>query len=378
MVPSLAGAHSLCLYHLKYAVRKGKKMSDEYLGENLIFIISQPRSGSTLLQRMLSGNKDIKTSAETWLMLHPLYAVRSEGITTDYGARWAALALNEFLDNYTDGASVHDSAVRSWAKVFYENALEHGKGRIFIDKTPRYAMILPELLRLFPKARFIFLLRNPMAVLYSELNSFVKDDFNMLSEFRTDLLDTPEQILTGIRQLGDAAILVRYETLVTQPEVEMKRLCSQLDIEYCDAMIDYGSTPAAKGFMTDRVGMGKRTRPVADSIDKWRGIAKDPQQLHFAQQYLMELDQDVLAGLGYDHDEMLAVIGTGKVDPRGLYPWRLAINRQDDFSMRDRYAHRRYRRRKEKGVVLGAIAAAYDLLRQTGRNLAKAYSRIPR
>ena len=52
-------------------------MSDEYLGENLIFIISQPRSGSTLLQRMLSGNKDIKTSAETWLMLHPLYAVRS-------------------------------------------------------------------------------------------------------------------------------------------------------------------------------------------------------------------------------------------------------------------------------------------------------------
>ena len=48
-------------------------MADEYLGENLIFIISQPRSGSTLLQRMLSGNKDIKASAETWLMLHPLY-----------------------------------------------------------------------------------------------------------------------------------------------------------------------------------------------------------------------------------------------------------------------------------------------------------------
>ncbi|MDG2156058.1 MAG: sulfotransferase [Gammaproteobacteria bacterium] len=353
-------------------------MADEYLGENLIFIISQPRSGSTLLQRMLSGNKDIKASAETWLMLHPLYAVRSEGIVTDYGARWAALALNEFLEHYTDGASVHDSAVRSWARVFYENALENGNGRIFVDKTPRYAMILPELLRLFPKARFIFLLRNPMAVLYSELNSFVKDDFNMLFEFRTDLLDTPRQILNGIKQLGDAAIIVRYEALVANPELEMKRLCSGLGVEYCEAMIDYGATPAAKGFMTDRVGIGKRTRPVADSIDKWRGIANDPQQQHFAQQYLMELDSDVLAGLGYDHDDMLAVVGSGKVDPPGLYPWRLAINRYADFSMRDRFTHRCYRRRKEKGAVLGSIAATYDLIRETGRILAKECSRIPR
>jgi hypothetical protein len=130
--------------------------------------------------------------------------------------------------------------------------------------------------------------------------------------------------------------------------------------------------------MTDRVGIGKRTRPVADSIDKWRGIANDPQQQHFAQQYLMELDSDVLAGLGYDHDDMLAVVGSGKVDPPGLYPWRLAINRYADFSMRDRFTHRCYRRRKEKGAVLGSIAATYDLIRETGRILAKECSRIPR
>ena len=42
----------------------------KYLGHDLIFVISQPRSGSTLLQRLLSGHSWIQTSAETWLMLH--------------------------------------------------------------------------------------------------------------------------------------------------------------------------------------------------------------------------------------------------------------------------------------------------------------------
>ncbi|MDG1462128.1 MAG: sulfotransferase, partial [Gammaproteobacteria bacterium] len=155
-------------------------MSNSYLGENLIFIISQPRSGSTLLQRILAGHPDIESSAETWLMLHPVFGNREHGIETAYGANWALLARNDFLENYTDGMSVYDEAVRAWAKTFYDAALEHSGGKIFIDKTPRYAMIIPELLQLFPKARFVFLLRNPLAVLASTLNSFVKDKLNIL------------------------------------------------------------------------------------------------------------------------------------------------------------------------------------------------------
>ncbi len=348
-----------------------------YLGDNLIFIISQPRSGSTLLQRMLSGHADIESSAETWLMLHPLYANKDEGIKTDYGAKWAALALNEFMEHYTDGQPVLDDAVRAWAYTFYSNALKHSGGKIFIDKTPRYAMILPDLLRLFPKARFIFLLRNPMAVLASELNSFVKDNHHTLSVFRPDLLDAPEQILSAIKQLGDAAIVVRYEELVASPESEMQRIADALDLEYCEAMLDYSNTPEARGFMTDRVGIKQRSRPVPDSIDKWKAIAADPQQLHFAQQYLQYLGPDLVARLGYSYDEMLAVVGTGKRDPRGLYPWRLAITPGEEFSMRDMYTHRRFRRRQSDGPVLGELYAFGDLLGEIGRQIAADFYRLP-
>jgi len=352
-------------------------MSDSYLGDNLIFIISQPRSGSTLLQRMLSGHADIKSSAETWLMLHPLYATRDQGITTEYGAKWAALAFNDFLEHYTDGQPVYDEAVRDWAKTFYENALAHSNGKIFIDKTPRYAMIISELLRLFPKARFIFLLRNPMAVLASEMDSFVKDDFNTLSVFQSDLMEAPHQIAAGIAQLGKKAIVIRYEQLVSNPENQMRALCAELGIDYCDAMLDYGSTPEAKGFMTDRVGIQQRTRPVTGSVGKWKLMVDDPQLLHFAQQYLQELGPELLNALGYPFEDILAVVGEGERNPKGLYPWRLAINCQDFFSMRDRYAQCRYRRRVTKGRLLGPVFALYDLWCETCRRFGRAIATLP-
>ena len=61
-----------------------------YRGENLVFIISQPKAGSTLLQRIVAGHPDIQTSAETWLMLHPVYGLRKTGIQANYNANWAA------------------------------------------------------------------------------------------------------------------------------------------------------------------------------------------------------------------------------------------------------------------------------------------------
>ncbi|MBI4530372.1 MAG: sulfotransferase, partial [Candidatus Latescibacteria bacterium] len=66
-------------------------------GEHLIFLISQPRAGSTLLQRILGGHPDIHTVPEPWLMLHPLYALRSDGYQTEYAVDVAHTSLREFL-----------------------------------------------------------------------------------------------------------------------------------------------------------------------------------------------------------------------------------------------------------------------------------------
>jgi hypothetical protein len=204
----------------------------DYLGENLIFIISQPRSGSTLLQRILAGHPDIATAAETWLMLHPIYGTRKRGVSTEFNSVWAAHAVGEFLDNYAFGHATYDRGIRAFAQRVDGDALARSGRRFFVDKTPRYSFIIPDLYRLFPRARFIFLLRCPMAVLYSELNTYVKGNWPVLARFAPDLLDAPQSIVDGMALLGEAAIVVRFTELVVEPERQVRELCGRLGFDY--------------------------------------------------------------------------------------------------------------------------------------------------
>lgn len=54
-----------------------------------MFLISQPRAGSTLLQRILGSHPDIHTVSEPWLMLQPLYALRPDGYRAEYNEHLA-------------------------------------------------------------------------------------------------------------------------------------------------------------------------------------------------------------------------------------------------------------------------------------------------
>lgn len=71
--------------------------------ESLIFIACQPRSGSTMLQRILGSHSKIHTISEPWLMLHPLYALRHEGLQTDYDAVVARTALASVFNELPNG-----------------------------------------------------------------------------------------------------------------------------------------------------------------------------------------------------------------------------------------------------------------------------------
>ena len=144
-------------------------MTDGNLGEHLILLISQPRSGSTLLQHILASHPQVHTVPEPWFMLHLVYGLRPSGLEAEYNAQYAYLALKGFLDETPDGESAYVEALRNVALCLYEKALEPSGKKYFLDKTPRYYFIIPELHRIFPKAKFIFILRNPLAVLSSIL-----------------------------------------------------------------------------------------------------------------------------------------------------------------------------------------------------------------
>jgi hypothetical protein len=333
-------------------------MSMSYLGDNLIFIISQPRAGSTLLQRILGSHSAIAISSEPWLMLHPVYGTRDKGIETDYSADWAARGLNEFLENYTDGPQVYDDGIRAFAQTIYFNAMAKGDGRWFIDKTPRYLLILDDLLRLFPQAKFVFLLRNPMSVLSSLVNTQVNHDLYTLERFREELLDGPKNMLAAIEKLGDQATVVRYEEFVLAPEKESARLCAEFGIDYEQGMVDYAESEPVKGFMQDRTGIHQHDRPSDTRIESWRQMLTDAQQIHFAQHYLRDLGRETVEKLGYSYDELNDAIRAAAERNRSgrvLLPWRVALLHPQDLRGRDQQAVTLYRNTRDHGALLGHL-----------------------
>lgn len=352
-----------------------------FFGDGVIFVISQPRSGSTLLQRVLAGSPEVQTSAETWLMLHPVYWNKGtwnsgkNQIETEYNAWWARAAVEEFLDNYTDGRRIYDEAIRAWAKVIYGNALkQHGKA-YFLDKTPRYFFIIKDLYRLFPKAKFIFLLRNPMAVLASELSTYVKGDWPVLGLFAHDLLHAPGCILDGIDTVGDEAITVRYEEFVSDPENQIASLCRSLGIRFHEEMLVYSKTPQPMGRFNDPSGIARHSSATTASVDKWQQLVHDDQSLHFARCYLEALGKDTISRFGYDYAEITSILHSRELLKRGLYPWTTAMRPRSEWTWRERFASDLYFSRRDHGDLRGLLMTASKYFNKTHKLLTMSSSR---
>ena len=61
-----------------------------------IFLFSLPRSGSTLAQRIIASHAEIATTAEPWLLLPCLYALRHGGVYAEYSQATAVKAIRDF------------------------------------------------------------------------------------------------------------------------------------------------------------------------------------------------------------------------------------------------------------------------------------------
>ncbi len=61
-----------------------------------LFLLSQPRAGSTFVQRVLAAHPKISTASEPWILLPLLYSLRDEGIRAAYDHHQLVLAIEDF------------------------------------------------------------------------------------------------------------------------------------------------------------------------------------------------------------------------------------------------------------------------------------------
>src|SRR2546430_873315 len=131
-----------------------------------IFLMSLPRSGSTLLQRLIAAHPQIATTSEPWVLLPVLSALRYSSSYADYSHSDASAAIADFCASLPSGDQSYFEAVRTFALELYAHASPRD-AMYFLDKTPRYHLIAEELSRTFPDAKYVFLWRHPLSIVAS-------------------------------------------------------------------------------------------------------------------------------------------------------------------------------------------------------------------
>lgn len=275
-----------------------------------LFIFSLPRSGSTLLQRILASHDEIATVAEPWILLPYLYTLKETGVYAEYGHHVMAKAIQDFCTNLPNKqddylTEIHDFIIRIYSKAAPANT------KYFIDKTPRYHLVVEEIINLFTQAKFIFLWRNPLAVAASMIETFGKSkgEWNLYG-WKVDLFAGLTNLLTAYEKFSTQVYTVRYEDLVSQPDIELPKLFKYLELEFNTELLPNFNQVQLTGRMGDPLRDKQYQSLSCASLEKWKQTLANPIRKLWCRNYLNWIGKEKLIMMGYDLQDLLEEVDT--------------------------------------------------------------------
>ena len=244
-----------------------------------VFIVSAPRSGSTLLFETLARARDVySVGGESHGLIEAIEALRP--------------AARDYESNRLD-ASAATADVTLELRARFRDALVDSTGKPparfparMLEKTPKNALRIPFLARVFPDAQFIYLQRDPRETIASMIEAWESGNFRtyphlpgwsgppwslLLTPGWRDLAGKPLHEIAAAQWQATTRILlddlqtlpkerwsaVRYDALIADPQEQITRLCGAVDFAW-DGVLDQ-PLPLSRSTMS---------RP---DPDKWRG-----------------------------------------------------------------------------------------------------------
>lgn len=271
-----------------------------------LFIVGAPRSGTTLLAAMIGSHPDYAVGPETQFFSKlPIdrlaAAVRDAAWPQQAVALLGSLTLagQNVLDLFeTDPASVaaflsrrEPTIAAMLESLCVPFAKSRGK-RGWAEKTPNHLLSLPEIRREWPDARIIRIMRDPRDAALSTgklptfSNSFAANIY---------LWRQWQDAASGFLARDPLSYTIRYESLVLDPEGQLRQMCAAAGIEFHPAMLDFAA----------------RAKDVGSAAETWKqpvGGALDPSRLFAWKSKLGESDrlladnvtQEYLAAFDYE------------------------------------------------------------------------------
>ncbi|MGE0724182.1 MAG: sulfotransferase [Alphaproteobacteria bacterium] len=220
-----------------------------------VFIVGMGRSGTTLVEQVIAGHPQAHGGGERRAISWAIKALETAtGIANPAGfSRWPV-----------------DMVEKATAAMMTELAALAPSATRITDKLPQNFVRLGLIQRMTPAARIIYCRRDPRDVL---LSAFMQTQKVPLMEpwdlyEASQIYRAHERIMAHWFEVLDLQILpVQYETLVRQPEIEVRRIIAFLELpwdERCLAVHDNRRLVDTSNFAAVR-------RPInSEAIGRWR------------------------------------------------------------------------------------------------------------
>ncbi|HVF16681.1 MAG TPA: sulfotransferase, partial [Steroidobacteraceae bacterium] len=200
-----------------------------------IFIVGMPRTGTTLLDRILSNHPDIESLGER----NDFSAAVSEA---------SDCFFDSLLKTTRDGVLQRLDFDRAGKLYLARLRRAPGSTRFVIDKNPKNLFNIPLILRAIPNARVLCLMRDPTDSCFSNLKELFQGGAYPYSYALDDLAEhcmlAHEWIRYWAAAAPSAVRVVRYEELVANPDQVIEPLLKFIGADFHSGLTDIESNEA--------------------------------------------------------------------------------------------------------------------------------------
>lgn len=198
-------------------------------GKGLIFIIGLPRSGTTLLQQLLTCHPEIGAGGESNLLAIALAPFQHQ--------------LLKGFDSEQQVGNACNTIAHEYQKMMHQRFASNG---MLIDKSFNINQQLGILTHVFPAASFIHINRKKAETAWSCYRTYFSQGItwsNSIANIK-EYFDADERLIAHWKSfLSDKITEIQYEDLVFDPKGVLTTLCQKIGIRYDEAFTSFHENP---------------------------------------------------------------------------------------------------------------------------------------
>ncbi len=227
-----------------------------------IFVVGLPRTGTTLVEKIISSHSLIGTADESFFLEMAIKRASGlQSINEVSPSMIKAACLNT-------GANIADDYLNAVSYRVYDQPN-------FVEKYPFNFLYIGFIARHFPNSKIVLLKRNAMDACFAMYKQpFFKFSYTLegLAHYHNAYVRLIEHWRSTVPNL----IEIDYETLVRDPEPCIRGLMSDLEFEFESACVNYhlNSSPSATASSVQVLD-----KPHTRSVEKWRNWETELQSL---------------------------------------------------------------------------------------------------